>query len=119
VILIGKIRRIARKNVCPNATLSAQIPYGPVWDCTRASGMRCRRQTLSYDRGFGAKIHPPAQNSDKFACLSLLLIRTIFCTPDKTYVYSIVLCTEVFVENITEVGERPRLPGQLTAYLTL
>jgi len=119
VMLIGEIRRIARRNVCPNATLSAQIVYGPVWDCTRESGMRYRRQALSYDRGIGAKTHPPAQNSDKLVCHSLLLIRTIFCTRDKTYVYSILLCTEIFPENITKVGERSRLPGPLTAYLML
>jgi len=69
--------------------LSTQILYGPVWDCTRASGMRYRRQTLSYNGGFGAKIHPSAQNNDKLVCASLLLIRTIFCTRDKTYVYSV------------------------------
>lgn len=115
MILIGRTGRIARRNVCPNATLSAQIPYGPVWDCTRASGMGCR-QTLSYDRGIGAKIHPPVQNNDKLVCTSLLLIRTIFCTRDKTYVFSIVLCTEIFPENITEWGERSRLRGALTAY---
>jgi hypothetical protein len=63
--------------------------------------MRCRGQTLSYDRGFGAKIHHPAQNNDKMVFLALLLIRTVFCARDKTFVYSIVLCTEVFPENIT------------------
>lgn len=88
-IFIREIRRIVRRTVCPNATLSAQIAYGPVCDCTRASGMRFQGQTLSYDRGFGAKIHPPAQNNVKLVCLSLLLIRTIFCTAIKpTYTLS-------------------------------
>jgi hypothetical protein len=48
-----------------------------------------------------------------------MLISAIFCIRDKTYVYSVILCTEISTEKITDVGERSRLLGPITAYLTL
>lgn len=88
MILIGEIRRIARRNVCPNATLRPN----PIWACMGLyPGIRDEIPASNslINRGFGAKIHPSAQNNGKLVCASLLLIRTIFCTRFKTYVYSV------------------------------